>query len=133
MSIVLKKMALPKESKLWLFECGECHSEFLLKEDDFIIGYPLDAPPLYECNCPVCGESSGILDTDWVKKGNIKDIRKNDFERRISVTDYDGQVTVYNFDSDAALYYDATSQIGNEVFEHYRLKRFYAKQEKQDD
>lgn len=131
MSIVLKKMALPKESKLWLFECGECHSEFLLKEDDFI---KKDAynEIFYVCNCPVCGESSGVLDTEWAEKGNIKDIRKYDYEETIAITDYDGEITTYRF-KDKSMYYNAVAEIGDEVFEHYRLKSFYGKKGKQDD
>lgn len=103
----------PIQRRLWLFECGTCHSEFLCDKNDFF----QDRDGAYHLICPVCGHVSDDLDETWVLRGCIKTIKRvrpepgivmipdivmmNDPvtynpEKRFTIVDYDGLEYTYD-------------------------------------
>lgn len=98
MIVLKKKVFLPESAKRWLFECGNCHSEMLLKEEDFeTYTYPNLTITSKFVKCPVCGRSSYDIDEDWIRDGAIKDIVLDNLygTKILTVTDYDNKLYLY--------------------------------------
>lgn len=98
MIVLKKKVLLPKEAKRWLFECGNCHSELLLKEEDFeTYTDPNLTPTSKFVKCPVCDRSSFDIDEDWIRNGAIKDIALDNLygTKVLTVVDYDNKPYLY--------------------------------------
>lgn len=95
---VLKKGSFtPVEDRRWLFECGHCHSDFLLSCSDFI-HVTTDTKSYTYIICPVCGKNSIDIDPYWMDEGYIRSAEE--FEGNVvSITDYDDTKLIYEFDS----------------------------------
>lgn len=119
MSYILKKGNFKKpEDRRWLYECGHCHSDFLVESADM---FPVRKVPTttddsaytgagtvsyYYLICPVCGKASGHLDYDWITEGYIREAKLVEpaYANKVTVSDYDGVEYTYSLGSEDEVY-----------------------------
>lgn len=110
MGFVLKKCNFKKyEDRRWLFECGQCKSDFLFSYKDLHTISPTEENNYISGDyviCPVCGAPSHKLAEDWLSEGYIRGAKLIEpaYIRKVMITNYDFVETTYSLESDSEVY-----------------------------